>query len=176
MNESITLKTRVLCLKRKDNYTITSKGLICGWRVLNCRRIPFLCVNGKVLRVSRKDPYNVSIPELREFMRGLDNVDTPLQNTLDIVENVFFTQQLSAVEYYQSLTDKDFFNSVFTRDLQLSLYFGDGDLPDEINVEETYWDRKSTSEITETQEDMEAQSVIREIDSGVDVVKVDLSA
>lgn len=174
---SIKLNTRVLTLKRSQNYTVNSKGLIVQWKVNDgCKSVPFLCINDVMVKAPRKDPYTISIPETRKYIRDIDIPQTPNETLLDNFENLFFTHQLSATEYYSELSNSELFDSIFTRDLRVRLHFGNN-APDEIRVEETYWDRKGNSEITDVDEgeDFETIDQIKNM-KGVEIDVVNLTS
>ena len=137
---TIILSTRKYKIKKDENYTIPSKGLIESWRLVDCINfIPILYINGKIIKFKRENKNIISIPELRNYIRNIDSEDENFI-LLDNLENVMYHEQLYALEYYQSLSNNDMFNSLFTKNLNIQLSFGDYG-PDEVEIEETYWDR-----------------------------------
>ena len=137
---TIILSTRKYKIKKDENYTIPSKGLIKSWRLVDCINfIPILYINGKIIKFKRENKNIISIPELRNYIRNIDIEDENFI-LLDNLENVMYHEQLYALEYYQSLSNNDMFNSLFTKNLNIQLSFGDYG-PDEVEIEETYWDR-----------------------------------
>lgn len=141
---NIKLNKRIYKLKKNNNYKIPSKGLIQSWKVLNCGFIPILVVNDYKIKHSRKQKELISIPELRKYIREIEFPQTQIEKELDNIENNFCMYQLYATEYYKTLPNEDLFNSLFTRDINVNLYFGPN-APDEIEIEEEYWDRNSDS-------------------------------
>ena len=141
---------------------IPSKGLIKSWRVVDTtlKFIPILIVDGyKVRGVSRKNRFLISMDEIRSYIRNPEREESEFN--LDNFESVAYINQLYATEFYKSLTDDDLFKSLFTRDYaKIQISFGENG-PDEVEIEEEYWDRNSSSKITETEEDKELQKELK---------------
>lgn len=168
MNE-IKINKRRFKVKKSQDYTIPSKGMIVSWRVVDdvYNVIPILRVNDTTVKVPRKDSFTISIPEIRNYIRSDESIDSPYRSELDSLENIFYNYQLYGTEYYKSLSNKELFDSLFTRDIKLQLYFGVNG-PSEVEIEEEYWDRKGSVDIDMTNEDIEMQKEL----NGIEPLKV----
>lgn len=156
--QEIRINSRRYKIKKSQEYTIPSKGLIRSWKVIDCNFIPLLYINNKLVRYSRYDKFVISIPELRNYIRSIECPEEENERNLDLLEHLFFSNQLQSIEYYSTLGSKDFFDSIFTRDLKIQLLFKNG--PEEVEIEEEYYDRKNNETIVETSEDKELQEEI----------------
>ena len=165
-NRDIKINTRRYKVKKSNGYTVPSKGMILSWRIVdeNCKMIPILQINGKTIRAPRSDKHFISISEIRNYIRNIEVPEEPHEIELDSFENLFYNYQLYGIEYYPTLTNKQLFDSLFTRDIKMiQLSFGVNG-PDEVEVEEEFWDRKQTEEIKETEEDKSIQDEIKELE------------
>ncbi len=135
------INTRKYKIKKDQDYVVPSKGLILSWKILNCKFVPILYINDKIIKYPRKDKNIISLKELRDYIR--ETYDSPF---LESLENVFYINQLYGIEFYKTLSNKDLFNSIFTRDIKIQLHFGKNG-PEEVEVEEEYWDRGINNEI-----------------------------
>ena len=163
MTTDIKLKTRRFNVKKEEGYGVPSKGLIKSWGVVDktLKFIPILIIDGyKIRGVPRKDKFTLSIEEIRSFIRNPDrDID---DYNLDNFESVAYINQLYAIEFYESLSNLQLFGSLFTRDYKtVQISFGDNG-PDEVEIEEEFWDRNNSSEISMTEEDVEFQNEISE--------------
>lgn len=157
----IKLKTRRFFVKKNERYGVPSKGLIKSWTVVDktLQFIPILVMDDYRIRgVPRKDKYTISIDEIRSYIRNPDR-DADNYN-LDNFESVAYINQLYALEFYKTLTDRELFGSIFTRDYKtVQISFGENG-PDEVEIEEEYWDRNNNTEIEMTEDDKEIQKEI----------------
>lgn len=160
----VVCSTRRYKVKKNQFYTIPSKGMIRSWRVVDdCKFIPILYIDDKIVRVPREDKNYISISHIRNYIRSLDAPESPVEVELDRLENVFYNHQLYGIEYYSTLTDKELFDCVFTRDIKVQLSFG-ANGPEEVEIEEEYWDRKGAVTITQTDEDIEMMNEIDKLE------------
>lgn len=162
----VKINTRRYKVKKSQDYTIPSKGMIRSWRMIdsNCKMIPILYINGRVIRTPRSDKNLISISEIRNYIRGIEVPEEQYQIELDSFETLFYNYQLYGIEYYPTLTNQELFNSLFTRDIKkLQLSFGRNG-PDEVEIEEEFWDRKGTSDITQTEDDIKMQEEINKLE------------
>jgi hypothetical protein len=159
----IKLKTRRFVVKKNEGYGVPSKGLIKSWNVVqkDLKFIPFLVVDEYLIRgVPRKDRLKIDIEEIRRFIRSPDR--DPDEYNLDNFESIAYINQLYALEFYKTLTDEQLFSSLFTRDYKkVQVSFGENG-PDEVEIEEEYWDKNDSAEITSTDNDLEIQKKIKE--------------
>lgn len=161
-NLKIKINTRRFTVKKNENYSVPSKGLIRSWRMVdkNSKFIPILYINNRAVVTPRSDIRVVSIPEIRNYIRNMECTGEERQVELDAFEQLFYSYQLYGIEYYPSLSNKELFDSLFTRDIKrLQLSFGKNG-PDEVEIEEEFWDRKVVDDITQTEEDIELQKEI----------------
>ena len=139
------VSTRNFVLTKHENFKLPSKGLILGWKLLHKLKKPItpkVVINGFVFDIPLKDDMNISVKEIREYIRDL-LPETPYQSQLISMERVFFAAQLNAMEHYKGLTKEDFYNSFFTAGFEeVHIDFGKNKLK-EIRIEETYYERKS---------------------------------
>jgi tRNA-binding EMAP/Myf-like protein len=143
---TIKINTRVYKVKKSEGYIIPSKGMICSWKVLDkkCKIVPCFCINDRIIISPRKNKKIIDIAELRNYIRNIDVPEEPHEIELDSFENLFYNYQLYGIQFYQTLTNKQLFDSLFTRDIkQIQISFGPNG-PDEVEIEETYWDRRGT--------------------------------
>lgn len=157
----IKLKTRQFKVKKDEGYGVPSKGLIKSWTVVDnsLKFIPILIIDDyKIRGVPRKNKFVISIEEIRSYIRN-PNRD-PDEFNLDNFEAVAYINQLYALEFYKTLTDEQLFGSLFTRDYKtVQLSFGLNG-PDEVEIEEEFWDRNNSTEIEMTDEDKDFQQEI----------------
>lgn len=149
--ETVKLNTRTFTIKSDKDYTIPSKGMICSWKFIPINEdqkerltefCPKLILNNFTINLQRKDPLTISLHEMRDSIRDIYFPENEHENTLISLEALFCGMQIQAIEFYRSLDSEEFYNCVFTRDFKaVRLDFGEYE-PDEITVEETYWDRK----------------------------------
>lgn len=137
-NKLLELKTRTITLKKSNGYIVPSKGMISSWK-LEINQDFRILIDDINLNTPRIDKNIVSISEIRNYIRNLDLIEEPHEVELQRFENYFCVSQLYGTKFYLSLSNDNLFNSLFTRDMKIQLFFDDG--PDEVNVEETYWDR-----------------------------------
>lgn len=161
MSSSIKLKTRRFSVKKEEGYGVPSKGLIKSWTVVDktLKFIPILIIDDYRIRgVPRKDKLTISIEEIRSYIRNPDR--DPDEYSLDNFESIAYINQLYALEFYKTLTDAELFGSIFTRDYKtVQISFGLNG-PDEVEIEEEFWDRNNSTEIEMTEEDREFQQEI----------------
>lgn len=165
MSTNIKLEVRKYNIKKNDGYTVPSKGLIKSWRITDktLKFIPLLIIDDHRIRgVPREDKFFIDIKEIREYIR--DPNREPDEYNLDNFESIMYINQLYALEFYESLSSKDLFSSLFTRDYKkIQLYFGVNG-PDEVEIEEEFWDRNKFKEsengLDLTEEDKEFQQEI----------------
>jgi len=158
---NIKLKTRRFNVKKEEGYGIPSKGLIKSWTVVdkNLKFVPILVIDDyRVRGVPRKDKHTISVEEIRSYIRNPDR--DPDEFNLDNFESIAYINQLYALEFYKTLTDRELFNSIFTRDYKnVQISFGTNG-PDEVEIEEEFWDRNNSTEIEMTEDDVEFQNEI----------------
>lgn len=163
MSSDIKLKTRRFKVKKDEGYGVPSKGLINSWTVVDkeLKFVPILIIDDyKIRGIPRKDRFTISIEEIRSYIRNPDR-DLDEYN-LDNFESIAYINQLYALEFYKSLTNKQLFGSLFTRDYKtVQISFGING-PDEVEIEEEFWDRNNSKEIEMTEEDKEFQQEISE--------------
>jgi len=162
---NIKISTRRYTVKKNEGYGVPSKGLIDSWAVVDksINFLPILIVDGYKVRTPRKNKHTISLEEIRSYIRNPER--EPDEHNLDNFESSMYINQLYALEFYKTLTDTQLFNSIFTRDYKsIQLSFGPNG-PDEVEIEETFWDRNSNDVITLTDEDKVFQDEI--IKSGV---------
>jgi len=159
----VKLKTRRFIVKKNEGYGVPSKGLIKSWTVVqkDLKFIPFLVIDDYLIRgVPRKDRLKIDIEEIRTFIRSPDR--DPDEYNLDNFESIAYINQLYALEFYKTLTNEQLFSSLFTRDYKkVQISFGKNG-PDEVEIEEEYWDRNNSTEITSSETDLEIQKEIEE--------------
>lgn len=164
-SQEIKLNTRRYKVKKSQGYGVPSKGLIRSWRMVDpdCKFIPVLYINNRKIRAPRSDRNLISIPELRNYIRDMDCPVEDYEFELDSFEQLFYHYQLFGIEFYKTLSNKDMFDSLFTRDIkQLQISFGENG-PEEVEIEEEFWDRKGPDVITETEDDLEMQSELSKL-------------
>jgi hypothetical protein len=157
----IKINTRKYKVKKSQDYTVPSKGLIISWKIIDdCKFVPILYINGRPIRTPRSNKNLLLVSEMRNYIRNLKTVETREEHELDLFEQLFFNNQLYGIEYYKSLSNTDLSNSLFTRDIKkLQISFGING-PEEVEIEEEFWDRKGDV-ITQTEEDLEMQEEIK---------------
>lgn len=161
----IKINTRRYKVKKSQEYTVPSKGLIRYWKMVdnNCKFIPILYINGRAIRTPRSDKNTISISEIRNYIRNLEYIESQQEHELELFEQLFFNNQLYGIEYYKTLTNKELSESLFTRDIKkLQISFGSNG-PEEVEIEEEFWDRKGEDIITQTEEDLEMMDEIKYI-------------
>jgi hypothetical protein len=157
------LATRTFFLQKCQGYLVPSKGLIKSWKIItgwNKEKknvmiyeepteekkieikefpIPKITLDNFILDIPHSDPYLIDWTTIRQFCRDL--IPMSIEETRwDSFEQLLFGYQLYAVAHYQGVDS--FFDYIFTKDINKIIFdFGDG--PDEIEVEEVYWDRSS---------------------------------
>lgn len=170
--QKIPLKKRTYTLYKKDNFTITSKGMITSWKIISdVSFVPILYINEIKITTPRKEKNVLSIAEIRGYIRDMDVLTEQNHNKLDKVENMCYLSQLYGIEHYKTLTNEELFNSIFTRDLSIRISFGNNDsVPEEVEIEEEYWDRNHHKNIEnenvndkEFQEQMLNKNIINDI-------------
>lgn len=163
MSTFIKLKTRRFNVKKEEGYGVPSKGLIKSWTVVDkeLKFVPILIIDDyRVRGVPRKERLTISIGEIRSYIRQPDR--EPDEYNLDNFESIAYINQLYALEFYKTLTDEQLFSSLFTRDYKtVQISFGLNG-PDEVEIEEEFWDRNNSKEIEMTDEDKEFQQEIIE--------------
>lgn len=163
MSIDIKLNTRRFKVKKDEGYGVPSKGLIKSWTVVDkdLKFIPILIIDDYRIRgVPRDDRFTISIGEIRSYIRNPEREQD--EYNLDNFESIAYINQLYALEFYKSLTDKELFESLFTRDYKtIQISFGVNG-PDEVEIEEEFWDRNNSKEIEMTEEDKEFQKEITE--------------
>lgn len=161
----IKINTRRYKVKKSQDYTVPSKGLIRSWKMIDndCKFIPILYINGRPIRTPRSDKNLLSIAEMRNYIRNLEYIESKHEHELDLFEQLFFNNQLYGIEYYKTLSNKDLSESLFTRDFKkLQISFGING-PEEVEIEEEFWDRKGEDIITQTEEDLEMLEEIKSL-------------
>jgi hypothetical protein len=161
----IKINTRRYKVKKTEGYNVPSRGLIRSWKMIDdkCKFIPILYINGIPIRTPRSDKNLLSISEIRNYIRNLEYIESKYEHDLDLLEQLFFNNQLYGIEYYKTLTNKDLSESLFTRDLKkLQISFGSNG-PEEVEIEEEFWDRKGEDIITQTEEDLEMLEEIKSL-------------
>jgi len=138
MEKQIPLETRNLTLTKDTNYKINSKGLIRSWSINDCEISPKLLINGIHYELPRSNPQKICIKEIREYLQDVEQI---LEPDLERLENQFYMQQLLCTEYYLGVSSKDLFTSLYTKDYEINLDFGENS-PENINITEEYWNRK----------------------------------
>jgi hypothetical protein len=104
------------------------------------------------------DKHTIDIGEIRSYIRLPTREED--EYNLDNFESIAYINQLYALEFYKTLTDKELFESIFTRDYKtVCISFGLNG-PDEVEIEEEFWDRNNSTEIEMTEEDKEFQNEI----------------
>ena len=145
------IKTRTYTIKKSEGYKIPSIGLIRSWKVITNQNdtdtqthlIPTLLINDIRIDLPKKNQYVISIPEIRDYIKTTDDYDMYIQDCLQNIEILLFSHQINAIQYYPTLSNKDFFESIFTKDISVKLVFKTKDTPEEILIEEEYYDRKT---------------------------------
>lgn len=158
----IKINQRKFTITKEGGYLVPSRGLIIEWRVADSsiKFVPILILDGHIVRgAPRANPHTINIKEIRSFARAVDRIDDNYM--LDNIESIMYIGQLYATEFYPTVTSRDLFDSVLTRDYKsVQLSFGVNG-PDLVEIIETYWDRKETDQIGETEEDLEIQSFLK---------------
>ncbi len=136
------LKSRIHIINQEDSV-IPTKGLIKSWKV-ESKSIPELYFGKTHVNIPRKDLHLFDFSEIRDYIRNIDIPQTEEETHLLSLEASFFGYQISAFQFYKSLTDKEFDNSLFTRDIStISIKTEDeGD----VNIVEEYYDRSGEQE------------------------------
>jgi hypothetical protein len=163
VDQVIKIKTRKYKVKKNQGYTVPSKGLIRSWKMVdeNCNISPVLYINNRIIDISRKDKNTVCIAEIRKFINDIDCPEEEYEQNLVSFGDLFYNYQLFSLPYYPKLSNNDYSSSLFTKDIKsIQLSFGE-DGPNEVEIEEEYWDRKGENEITQTEEDIEMQNEIK---------------
>ena len=143
------LKTRKFNLKRGEDgsYIIPSKGMIAEWKITSDVKNVKLYFGTKLIDVPRSNNKVINFKEIREYIRNIMMPQTERETDLLSLERLFFSWQLTSFEFYKSLTDSDFENSIFTRDIpQIRLLVQWNGNKGELLVEETYYDRSKEEE------------------------------
>ena len=127
-------------IKSKHDFTIPTKGLIKSWKV-ESKSIPELYFGTMKIDIPRKDLHIFDFSEIREYIRNIDIPQTQEEIQLLSLEASFFAYQISAFQFYKSLSDYEFNNSLFTRDISTIIIKIKDE--EEVNVIEEYYDRSS---------------------------------
>lgn len=133
----IPLETRTYTITRESDYKIPSKGLIRSWTVTDCEISPKLLINGIYYELPRSNPLKICISEIRTYLQDTNNI---LEPDLERLENQFYMQQLLCTEHYLGVSSKDLFTSLYTKDYEIKLDFGEN-APEKVSITEEYWNR-----------------------------------
>jgi hypothetical protein len=167
------LSTRTYTLTKDKHFKIPSIGLIQSFKILNFNSIlekysnenlnekyilkivPCITIgNFKIIPKNlflNNDTSNISIKDLRNYIRNIDFPETEFENQLINFEHYLFSQQLKSTEYYYTIKNNDLYDSIFTSGLNIYIELHIDSNCDDINIEnienndliieETYWEK-----------------------------------
>lgn len=135
--KEIPLETRTFTITKETGYKIPSKGLIRSWTITDCELSPKLLINGIEYTFPRTNPLKICIEEIRSYLQDTNNI---LEPNMERLENQFYMQQLLSTEYYLGVSNKDLFKSLYTKDYEIKLDFGE-EGPEKVGITEEYWNR-----------------------------------
>jgi hypothetical protein len=160
------LSTRTQNIKSKSYRDLVSnplptKGLVSKWIVHEKKQLTLILENTTLksefqIPGELIDDANVfDFAKIRGDIRDIDIPETEAEIKLLNLESTFFGFQLIAFQFYKSLTDEDFHNSFFTRDVVIKFKI-EGEtsssrktakrLANGIQITEFYYDRKDEPE------------------------------
>ncbi len=169
MSKIIELNTRTFTIKKNQDYKFPSKGLIHSWEIkCNVPNLKLL-INNYIVNIKLQNPLFFPVSEIRNYIRNIDCPETIDENNLCNIEGLLFKSQIDAIEFYPTLTTQNLYNSIFNRDLTIQLKCLDNsDTPDEILIEETYWDRKGNKEYDRLEKEREQRNKNKEEENDKD--------
>ena len=177
------LSTRNYSLSIDNNYKIPSIGLIHSFKILNYNELKNKNKNTIVITIGNFpipvhklfidketqssgiiDDNIISIKELRNYIRNIDDINNDYDNNLIQFEHFLFSQQLKCTEHYYTIKNEDLVNSIFTSGINLyidirELKSNDNNelsieslnemkiLDEELKIEETFWDKIYENEV-----------------------------
>lgn len=131
------IEEREYKIKKDENYKVPSKGMIVSWRLKTEVKNPRLVVDDYTVEYDFKDFFSVS--QLRNYVRDISFPEKEEDDRLITLEDKFYLNQLYGTEFYQFLSNRELFDSLFTRDMNIRFVFDDS--PEEVVIVEEYWNR-----------------------------------
>jgi len=139
------LATRTHTINKSNNFSIPTKGLVKSWTVDTEKSVDLFFGNTK-LNIPRLKNNVFDFTEIREYIRNMDFQYDENDSILTNLEALFFGYQLCAFQFYQSLDNDVFFNTLFTRDIPVIRFEFTEDINEDITVIEEYYDRTEEKE------------------------------
>lgn len=140
--------TRIIKLKKEQNYSIERTGLVKRWKILTPNIKAKLYINNTELYIDNSDinfdGINFDIPIIRNYIRNLIPMDEN-ENILCNIEGTLLLPQIKAMEHYAYFPLKLIDDFIFTGDIMISFEpswidnsINSLTFPDTILIEEEY--------------------------------------
>ena len=129
-----------------STFIIPTKGLVRAWKIIDKVKDIKLYFGEREINSFNSTKGLYDFKHIRQYIRDLIP-ETPEENQLSGLEGLFFSWQLMAFEYYKSLSNEDFENSIFTIDIPEIKITCSSNI-EILRVEELFYDRSNEQSTT----------------------------